>query len=103
MKRQGPMAFEVPVDLWEAFEANAPASGPLPHLRLVLEDILARPQVLTKTLDKLLKSPDTRSKTMVVKGVRWPQELRDDIDQLSDKLHTTKVGVIRLAMEHDLN
>lgn len=103
MKRQGPISFEVPTDLWDAFEAKAPASGPLPHLRLVLEDIVAKPGALTKTVERLLKSNISRSQTMVSKGVRWPKETWDQIEHLSNVLHTTKVGVIRLAMEHDLN
>lgn len=103
MKRQGPTAFEIPEDLWEDFENKAPSSGPLPHLRLLAEDLMTRPQALEKTLGKLLKKNSARSPNTVVKGVRWPKELWDQINHVASVLHTTKVGVLRLIMEHDLD
>lgn len=96
MKRQSPDYFDIPQDLWAEFEAT---KGSLPKLRLAVEKTLENPQILVKTIEILIKTDHDRGKTMITKGVRWPEPLWQSIKILSNRLHTTQSGLIRLIIE----
>lgn len=99
-----PTNIYIPEDLWEEFEAQAEGtSGPLPHLRLVVEDYIRYPSRIATAAKVVLSRPLPRSETTVRKGVRWPTELWDKIRATAYKLHISKEGLIRLIIEGEVN
>lgn len=95
-----PTYIHIPEDLWQEFEAKAEGtSGPLPYLRLVVEDYIRYPNRIVAAAKVVLARPNTRSEVTVRKGVRWPTEFWSKVRDTSYKLHTSKEGVIRLIIE----
>ena len=95
-----PTYIYIPEDLWQEFEARAQGtSGPLPHLRLVVEDNIRYPNRIVAAAKVVLARPNPRSEVTVRKGVRWPTEFWDKVRDAAYKLHTTKEGIIRLIIE----
>ena len=95
-----PTNIYIPEDLWQEFEAQAEgASGPLPYLRLVVEDHIRYPNRIVAAAQVALRRPAPRSETTIRKGVRWPTEFWDKIRSTAYKLHISKEGLIRLIIE----
>lgn len=98
-KRQNPIPFDLPSDLWAEFEARG---GTLPRLKLILDDLIQDPRPLVKATVTVLTRETLRSQDIIVKGVRWPEQTWDGIRLLARKLHTSQVGIIRMAIESSL-
>ena len=98
-----PTYIYIPEDLWQEFEARAQGtSGPLPYLKLVVEDNIRYPSRIATAARAVLSRPGPRSEATVRKGVRWPTEFWDNIRATAYKLHTTKEGLIRLIIEGEV-
>lgn len=99
-----PTNIYIPEDLWEEFEAQAEGtSGPIPHLRLVVEDYIRYPSRIAAAAKVVLSRPHPRSETTIRKGVRWPTEFWDKVRNTAYKLHISKEGLIRLIIEGEVN
>ena len=95
-----PTNIYIPEDLWQEFEAQAEGtSGPLPYLKLVVQDHIRYTNRIVTAAQVALRRPAPRSEVTIRKGVRWPTEFWDKIRDISYKLHTSKEGVIRLIIE----
>ena len=95
-----PTNIYIPEDLWQEFEAKAQGtSGPLPYLKLVVQDHIRHPSRIVTAAHVALSRPTPRSEVTIRKGVRWPTEFWDEVRDISYKLHTSKEGVIRLILE----
>ena len=95
-----PTYIHIPKDLWQEFEAKAEGtSGPLPYLKLVVQDHIRYPNRIVAAAKAVLSRPSPRSEATIRKGVRWPTEFWDKVRDISYKLHTSKEGLIRLIIE----